>query len=144
MSLRELKALSVDSKQLKSTKTRSGTVIQITMNEEELQQQVQRLQAELAGANEELDRREEHISELEDKLERANLVAVEAQERADIEVKQLQKQLENQLMQSELTKLRAVNELHFEHQHSLQLEKERLDRERERTEAWMRDMKESF
>ena len=148
MSLREVKALTENSFELKVSKTRSGRAIGIAMSEEgSLERQIEQLQADLVIAKEELKKKEEQLEEMKVNMEQTALSALEAGNKANEyfeEMKYLQQQLEDERIHAELSMLRTVNELHLEHQRSLQAEKERLDRERFKMEKWIADMEESF
>ena len=138
MSLREVKALSETSTEFKFSKTRSGKAIGLAMSEESsLERQVEQLQADLAIANKELVKREKQLKDIDASMQQTVSAALEAENKANEyykEIKYLQRQLDDERIQAELSMLRAVNELHLKHQHSLQMEKERFNREYDKME----------
>ena len=148
MSLREVKALSETSTEFKFSKTRSGKAIGLAMSEESsLERQVEQLQADLAIANKELVKREKQLKDIDASMQQTVSTALEAENKANEyykEIKYLQQQLEDERIQAELSMLRAVNELHLKHQHSLQMEKERFDRDYDKMENDFQKERESL
>ena len=146
MSLHEVKALSETSTEFKFSKTRSGKAIGLAMSEESsLERQVKQLQADLAIANKELVKREKQLKDIDASMQQTVSTALEAENNEYYkEIKYLQQQLEDERIQAELSMLRAVNELHLKHQHSLQMEKERFDRDYDKMENDFQKERESL
>ena len=91
----------------------------------------------MAIANKELVKREKQLKDIDASMQQTVSTALEAENKANEyykEIKYLQQQLEDERIQAELSMLRAVNELHLKHQHSLQMEKERFDRDYDKME----------
>ena len=142
MSLRELKALTEGKSKKPSARTqlrsRAGTVMSHDEEAEvQAQQTMEQLETKLAAALKEVGGNEE---ELETELESA----LSSTERYRAQVELQEKELAEERIRTELTKLRALEGLRYEHQKLLETEKQHMRRECQMLETWVSDLKDSL
>ncbi len=140
MSNRELKHL--DSSRCVVAKTRSGR-----NGRKMVEESVEDLKARLLSVQKRLEAKEAEVEKLTQEVSDARVVADEAAAesagavtRADY----LQQELENLEVQSELAKLRALENIRAEHQLALAKEAEMRSAEQKRTDAWIQDLRDGF
>ena len=93
---------------------------------------MEQLETKLAAALKEVGGNEERIQELETELESA----LSSMERYREQVEVLEKELAEEQTRTELTKLRALEDLWYEHQKLLEAEKQHTRRECRMLETW--------
>ena len=146
MSLRELKALAIpDSQEVAAGSSRSGLVRGTSMETADaeqlgLEERLVQLEAELAGANSAIMKKDQDLENYRQELEEAKALATEAHHRAEQHSHALEERLgkeESLALRAEVEKLRALENLREEHRRA-------IEKERQQVEEWMHDVKERF
>ncbi len=112
-----------------------------------VEESVEDLKVRLLSVQKRLEAKEAEVEKLTQEVSDARVVADEAAAesagavtRADY----LQQELENLEVQSELAKLRALENIRAEHQLALAKEAEMRSAEQKRTDSWIQDLRDGF
>lgn len=106
--------------------------------------QQEQLKAELAAALADRDKKARQVAELTAEVEATQAELARVTSVSGEQIDGLAKELDNEWVKSELAKLRAIEELHQQHQSALEQEREYGNEDRKWMEAWVGDLKESF
>ena len=129
MSRRELKALQVENTEL-TTGNRSGRARRGMNGGTELADKVRSLETKLAEAHDAIASKDGELEDLRSEFNEAKAESDRAQRDAAEKVRVLEQQLESEHVQAELALLRALENLHAEHQVAIQREKDAMDNKR--------------